>query len=219
MKPGCFSGIGTLFAALLIVGAIFVPAVSATESNQEDIRPSGGDPVDRDVMLDRSPHLFDGAGNRLGDREISRMIEEVPAVSHLDGMDEGKNRELAEILRQLHKYRSIAGSITPEISSKQPAFAELDLKHLKAALNKRELVTVTLGGLPFSKSGKSASLSDLENFTTAIGDQIRERYLYPNGSLIGFGYATDGYLRVRHPEQPAPAGERLLDRSGVCGAT
>jgi hypothetical protein len=204
MKPGFLSGIGTRFAALLIVGAIFVPAVSANENDLKEIRPSRGDPVDRDVVLERSPHLFDDAGNRLSDREISRMIEEMPGVSHLDGMDESKNRELAEILRQLHKYRSIAGSVTQEASSKQPVFTELNVKHLKAGLNKREPVTITLGGLPFSQGGKTASYPDLENFTTAMGDRIREDYLYPNGSLIGFGYDVDGYLRVSLWNGPPP---------------
>jgi hypothetical protein len=67
---------------------------------------------------------------------------------------------------------------------------------LKAGLNKREPVTITLGGLPLSKGGKSASYPDLENFIAAMSDQIREHYLYPNGPVIGFGYDVDGYLRV-----------------------
>ncbi|MCM2464724.1 hypothetical protein [Methanoculleus oceani] len=65
-------------------------------------------------------------------------------------------------------------------------------------------ITVTLGGLPFSKGGKSASLPDLENFTTAIEDRIQKDYLYPNGSLIGFGYDLDGYLRVSLWNGPPP---------------
>ena len=36
------------------------------------------------------------------------------------------------------------------------------------------------------------------------GDLIRERYLYPNGSLIGFGYDGDGYLRVSIWNGPPP---------------
>ncbi|MDV2480998.1 hypothetical protein F8E02_03035 [Methanoculleus sp. Wushi-C6] len=88
--------------------------------------------------------------------------------------------------------------------SLQPIFTENDVELLKVSLNRREPVIITLGGLPFSKGGKTASYPDLENFTTVIGDQIRERYLYPNGSLIGFGYDVDGYLRVSIWSGPPP---------------
>ena len=36
MKPKLFPGIGALFAALLIIGALFVPAVSADRASPED---------------------------------------------------------------------------------------------------------------------------------------------------------------------------------------
>ncbi|HOD86640.1 MAG TPA: hypothetical protein PLB80_07450, partial [Methanoculleus sp.] len=36
MKPKLLSGIGALFAALLIIGALFVPAVSADRASPED---------------------------------------------------------------------------------------------------------------------------------------------------------------------------------------
>lgn len=75
---------------------------------------------------------------------------------------------------------------------------------LKAGLNKREPVTITLGGLPFSKGGRNASYSDLENFTAATWDLIWERYLSPNGPVIGFGYDVDGYLRVSLWNGPSP---------------
>ena len=107
MKPKFISGIGALIVALLIVGVILVPVMSATESNQEDTRPSGGDPVDRDAVLERSPHLFDDAGNRLSDKEISQMIEKMPKVTYLDGMNESRSKELSEGLTRLHKYRSV----------------------------------------------------------------------------------------------------------------
>ncbi|MCK9317131.1 hypothetical protein [Methanoculleus sp.] len=68
------------------------------------------------------------------------------------------------------------------------------IEHLKAGLNRQEPVTITLGGLPSSKGGKGVPLS---SFTAATKSLIRERYLYPNGSLIGFGHDLDGYLRVR----------------------
>ena len=88
-----------------------------------------------------------------------------------------------------------------KLQSSQPVFTESDVEHLKAGLNRQEPVTVTLGGLPFSKGGKSASLPD---FTTATENLIRERYLYPNGSVIGFGYDVDGYLRVGIWNGPPP---------------
>ncbi|WP_292365583.1 hypothetical protein [Methanoculleus sp. UBA208] len=245
MKTKFLSGIRALLAALLIVSTIFVAAVSANEDTLENIPPSGGDPVDRDVVLERSPHLFDDAGNRLSDREISQMIEEMPEISYLDGMSESESRELAERLRQLHKYRSVADRIASGVSSQsasvradpglgidqrhfnginvsnypedlrdqgsttsaaklqssQPAFTDPGVERLKAALNRREPVTVTLGGLPISKGGKGIALS---NFTTATEDLIRERYLYPNGSLIGFGYDIDSYLRVGIWNGPPP---------------
>lgn len=75
---------------------------------------------------------------------------------------------------------------------------------LKAGLNKREPVTITLGGLPFSKGGRNASYSDLENFTAATWGLMQEHYLYPNGSLIGYGYGIDGYLRVGIWNGPPP---------------
>ncbi|MCE5337338.1 MAG: hypothetical protein LLF90_01460 [Methanomicrobiaceae archaeon] len=75
---------------------------------------------------------------------------------------------------------------------------------LKAGLNKREPVTIALGGLPLSKGGRNASYSDLENFTAATADLIREHYLYPNGPVIGFGYNVDGYLRVSLWNGPPP---------------
>lgn len=40
----------------------------------------------------------------------------------------------------------------------QPALIGLDVEHLKAGLNRQEPVTVTLGGLPCSKGGRSTSL-------------------------------------------------------------
>ncbi|PKL56706.1 MAG: hypothetical protein CVV35_03535 [Methanomicrobiales archaeon HGW-Methanomicrobiales-6] len=218
MNTKYLSGTSALLAALLIVGVIFVPAASANEDTLENIPPSGGGPVDGDVVLERSPHLFDDAGNRLSDEEISRMIEEMPEVSYLDGMTERKSRELAERLGQLHKYRSIAqhrndainedhpegrwdqpATSTAKLQSSQPVFAGPEIEDLKAALNKREPVTVALGGLPFSKGG--VSLSD---FTATTEDLIQERYLYPNGSLIGFGYDLDGYLRVSIWNGPPP---------------
>ena len=106
---------------------------------------------------------------------------------------------LSEDLRDQESATS-AGRLRPS----QPVFTELNVDHLKASLNRQEPVTVTLGGLPFSKGGKSASLPDLENFTTAIEDQIQKDYLYPNGSLIGFGYDLDGYLRVSIWNGPPP---------------
>jgi len=87
------------------------------------------------------------------------------------------------------------------LQSSQPVFTKLNTEHLKAGLNRQEPVTVTLGGLPFSKGGKGVSLPD---FTTATENLIRERYLYPNGSLIGFGYDIDGYLRVSIWDGPPP---------------
>ncbi|KLK88410.1 hypothetical protein SZ63_05145 [Methanoculleus sediminis] len=75
------------------------------------------------------------------------------------------------------------------------------VEYLKAALNTRDPVTLTLGGLPFSKGGKGIALSA---FTAATEGLIREHYLYPNGSLIGFGYDIDGYLRVGIWNGPPP---------------
>ena len=76
-----------------------------------------------------------------------------------------------------------------KLQSYQPALTRLDVEHLKAGLNRQEPVTITLGGLPSSKGGKGIPLS---SFTTATESLIWERYLYPNGSLIGFGYDHDG---------------------------
>ncbi|HOB18404.1 MAG TPA: hypothetical protein PKK74_06905 [Candidatus Methanoculleus thermohydrogenotrophicum] len=98
-------------------------------------------------------------------------------------------------------------SVCPGFASANPIAGErgIDIEHgertnsvelLKASLNKREPVTITLGGPPSSKGGQNASYSDLENSKTATWDLIQERYLYPNGSVIGFGYDVDGYLRV-----------------------
>mgnify|MGYP000890506563 CR=1 FL=1 len=106
---------------------------------------------------------------------------------------------LSEGLHDQGSATSVGG-----FQSLQPIFTENDVELLKVSLNKREPVTITLGGLPFSKGGKSASLPDLESFTAATKDLIRERYLYPNGSLIGFGYDLDGYLRVSIWNGPPP---------------
>ncbi len=94
-----------------------------------------------------------------------------------------------------------SASSAAKLQSSQPAFTGQEIEHLKASLNRREPVTVTLGGLPFSKGGKGLNL---ETFTAATGDLIREHYLYPNGSLIGFGYDIDGYLRVSIWNGPPP---------------
>ena len=88
-----------------------------------------------------------------------------------------------------------------KLQSSRPAFTGQDVEHLKASLNRQEPVTITLGGLPFSKGGKSANL---ENFTAATKDLIWGHYLYPNGSLIGFSYDIDGYLRVNICNGPPP---------------
>ncbi|MDN5340700.1 MAG: hypothetical protein PWQ30_1809 [Euryarchaeota archaeon] len=228
MKTRAQSRIVILTVALLVAGAIFVPAVSATGSSET--HPHGGDPVDRDVVLGRSPHLFDDTGNRLSDREISQMIERMPKVTYLDGMNESRSRELSEDLARLHQYRSVIVSGSQDASpqptsvqadsgirinehhqgpaasagklqSYQPALTRLDVEHLKAGLNRQEPVTITLGGLPSSKGGKGIPLS---SFTTATESLIWERYLYPNGSLIGFGYDHDGYLRVSIWNGPPP---------------
>lgn len=106
-------------------------------------------------------------------------------------------------------------SVCPGFASANPIADErgIDIEHgertnsvelLKASLNKREPVTITLGGPPSSKGGQNASYSDLENFKTATWDRIQERYLYPNGSVIGFGYDVDGYLRVGLWNGPPP---------------
>ncbi|MCK9277631.1 MAG: hypothetical protein M0P22_06050 [Methanoculleus sp.] len=106
-------------------------------------------------------------------------------------------------------------SVCPGFASANPVADECgrDVEHgertnsvelLKASLNKRDPVTISLGGLPLSKGGRNASYSDLENFKTATWDQIREHYLYPNGSLISFGYDVDGYLLVSLWNGPPP---------------
>lgn len=82
-----------------------------------------------------------------------------------------------------------SGTSAGKLQLSQPSFVE----PLKFGLKTRKPITVTLGALPFSKSGSRTSLAD---FTAATADRIREHYLYPNGSLIGFGYDIDGYLRV-----------------------
>ncbi|WOX55967.1 MULTISPECIES: hypothetical protein [unclassified Methanoculleus] len=198
MKPKILSEIGVVLAALLVVGAICVPAVSADENSQ-------GDPVSRSVELERSPFLFDDRGDRLSDREISRMIETMPRVTYLDGMNESRSKELSEMLNQLHKYRSVKVGDGSETSPQPaPVPTENIVELLKVNLNKQEPVSLTLGGLPFSKGGRSASYPDLENFTDAMGDLIRDHYLYPHGSLIGFGYDIDGYLRVGIWNGPPP---------------
>lgn len=110
MKTKFLSGISALFAALLIAGAAFVPAVSADENDLGDIPSSIGDLVGKSVELERSPYHFDDMGNRLSDEEISQMIEKMPKVTYLDGMDEEKSRQIVERLNQLHPYRSIAQS-------------------------------------------------------------------------------------------------------------
>lgn len=104
----------SVILAVMLVSVVVVLAVSADENNLADTCPFGGDPVDKNVVLERSPHLFDDSGNRLSDKAISQMIEEMPEVPYTDGMDEKKYKEIAEMLKQLHKYRSVADSITLE---------------------------------------------------------------------------------------------------------
>ncbi|WP_292518509.1 hypothetical protein [Methanoculleus sp.] len=83
-----------------------------------------------------------------------------------------------------------------ELKLLQPIYTKQWPYLLKAGLNKREPVIFTLGGLPSSKGGKSASYSDLENVTEATWGMLRERHLYPTGNVIGFGYGVEGYLEV-----------------------
>lgn len=90
-----------------------------------------------------------------------------------------------------------AGKLQPS----RPVFTGPGVEDLKAALNRQDPVTVTLGGLPFSEGGKWIAFSA---FTAATNNLIRERYLYPNGSLIGFGYDIEGYLRVNIWNGPPP---------------
>jgi len=162
------------------------------------------------------------------------MIEKMPKVTYLDGMNESRSKELSEGFTRLHKYRSVRvgdsleaspqstslqadsgirinehhyqgpATSTGKFQSSQPTIAGPSIDLLKLFEHKQEPVTITLGGLPLSKGGKSASYSDLENFTDAMGDLIGEHYLYPNGSLIGFGYDIDGYLRVSIWNGPPP---------------
>ncbi|MDK2890818.1 MAG: hypothetical protein PWR21_1450 [Methanoculleus sp.] len=92
-------------------------------------------------------------------------------------------------------------AVSARLQPSRPIFTGPGIEDLKAALNRREPVTVTLGGLPSSKGGSGISFSA---FTAATEGLIRERYLYPNGSLIGFGYGIDGYLRVGIWNGPPP---------------
>lgn len=92
-------------------------------------------------------------------------------------------------------------AVFAKLQPSRPIFTGPGIEDLKAALNRREPVTVTLGGLPFSKGGSGISFSA---FTVATEGLIRERYLYPNGSLIGYGYDIDGYLRVGIWNGPPP---------------
>jgi len=55
MKPKSLSGIGAMFAALLIIGAIFVPAVSATTS--KNVQDSTADEITLG-MIDRGGDEF-----------------------------------------------------------------------------------------------------------------------------------------------------------------
>ena len=93
------------------------------------------------------------------------------------------------------------GAPAAELRPSQPVFTGPGVEDFRAALNRQEPVTVTLGGLPSSKGGKGIALSD---FTAATESLIRERYLYPNGSLIGYGYDIDGYFRVNFWNGPPP---------------
>jgi len=117
MKPKVLSGISVLIVTLLIVGAIFVPAVSANENSPGGTNSPCGDPVSRSVELERSPFLFDDGGDRLSDKEISQMIEEMPKITYLDGMNESRSKELSEGLTRLHKYRSVRVGGSLEVSS------------------------------------------------------------------------------------------------------
>jgi len=108
---------------------------------------------------------------------------------------------VVSLVTGLYLWDQEPATSTGKFQSAQSVFTELDVNPLKASLNQQEPVTVTLGGLPCSKGGKSVSLPD---FATAMGGQIRERYLYPNGSIIGFGYDVDGYLRVSIWNGPPP---------------
>lgn len=83
-----------------------------------------------------------------------------------------------------------------ELKLIQPIYTKQWPYLLKAGLNKREPVIFTLGGVPSSKGGKSASYSDLENVSDAARGMLRERYLYPAGNVISFGYGVEGYLEV-----------------------
>jgi len=94
------------------------------------------------------------------------------------------------------------GASAANLQSPQPVSTGPRIEDLKAGLNRQEPVTVTLGGLPVSKGGGGIPLS---TFTAATNNLIREHYLYPNGSLIGFGYDIDGYLRVSIWNGPPPA--------------
>ncbi|WP_292730591.1 hypothetical protein [Methanoculleus sp.] len=116
MKRKSLSGISALIVALLFVGAIFVPAVSADENNLDAVWSSEGNLVGKNVELARNPYLFDCMGNRLSDKEISQMIETMPAVTYLDGMDEEKSKEISERLSQLHKYRSVTMDNNVDVS-------------------------------------------------------------------------------------------------------
>ncbi|WP_332448932.1 hypothetical protein [Methanoculleus sp.] len=108
---------------------------------------------------------------------------------------------VVSLVTGLYLWDQEPATSTGKFQSAQSVFTELDVNPLKASLNQQEPFTVTLGGLPCSKGGKSVSLPD---FATAMGGQIRERYLYPNGSIIGFGYDVDGYLRVSIWNGPPP---------------
>lgn len=67
---------------------------------------------------------------------------------------------------------------------------------LVAHINKKEPVIITRGGLLGSQN--------VEKFTGLTRDSIRQQYLYPEGSVIGFGCGADGYVHVTLWNGPPP---------------
>ena len=97
----------SLLMVIALFGAIFVPAVSADVDNFIENPSCVGDVVDINVTSERSSFIFDDKGNRMSDEKISQMIEKMPTVTYLDGMDIKKSEKIAERLSQLHKHRSL----------------------------------------------------------------------------------------------------------------
>jgi hypothetical protein len=121
MKPKVLSGIGVIIVALLVVGAVIVPAVSADRASPViDIDDDTGLSDERLQCVmnpDQAPEPIDAVDQTIDVRDHIRTVELSDLVGPLDLSNLGKTEPLAVGFNVGHLYFNESWGSTPAMAS------------------------------------------------------------------------------------------------------